>query len=117
MTNDEDRTTVGHCKADSTDTYIGRGPGGASMYQTPVGERGWLGNPFSLDDGYSREESIEKFRQAFYERLAEDQEFRDAVEGLHGDTLGCWCQREDEDGPACHGGVIASYVNARGESA
>ena len=115
MTNEEDRTTVGHCKADSTDTYIGRGPNNANLLNTPVGNRGWLGNPYKLEDGYSRGDSIEKFRADFYKRL-DDPEFREAVHGLAGETLGGWCQREDDETPACHGEVIAEYLNERGDA-
>lgn len=108
----DDETRVGHCKIDSTDTYIGRGPGGRDMTDTPVGERGWLGNPFSLEDGYTRDESIDTFRDVFYDKLSRDPEFREAVGDLEGNTLGCWCQHLDEDSPTCHGEVIAEYVNS-----
>lgn len=122
---DTSRTRVGHTKADATDVYVGRGPGGRDMTETPVGERGWLGNPFTLDD-YERGESVALFRDAFKTRLDEDDEFRAAVQDLHGKTLGCWCQRLDDDLPACHGQVIAEFAdrlerevvadNERGES-
>lgn len=112
--NSNDNTRVGHCKQDSTDTYIGRGPGGRHMSNTPVGERGWLGNPYALDDGYSRDESIDLFRDAFYDKLSTDDEFYAAVRNLDADILGCWCQRLDEDSPACHGEVIADYLNGNG---
>lgn len=105
-----EQTKVGHTKADSTDVYIGRGPGGRDMTETPVEERGWLGNPFTLEK-HSRAESIAKFREPFIERLDEDDEFRKAVQNLHGKTLGCWCQHVDEDEPACHGEVIAAWAD------
>ncbi len=112
---DELRTRVGHCKADETDIYVGRGQNGRDMLSVgKPGKRGWLGNPFTLDDGHSREESIDRFRDAFYDKLGRDDEFRAAVEDLDGDVLGCWCQRLDEDSPACHAEVIADYVNGEG---
>jgi len=104
-------TRVGHCKRDSTDTYIGRGPNGRDMTSTPVGERGWLGNPFALNDGYSREESIELFEEQFLLRLITDTEFRDAVAELSGDTLGCWCRSVHEDEPGCHGDVVSTWAD------
>lgn len=104
-------TTVGHCKRDTTETYIGRGPGGRDMTGTAIGERGWLGNPFALNDGYSRAESIELFEEEFVTRLITDDEFREAVAELHGDTLGCWCRSVHEDEPACHGDVVAKWVD------
>jgi len=106
-----EQTRVGHCKADPTDEYIGRGPGGRDMTETAVGERGWLGNPFALDDGYSRAESIDRFREAFEAKLAVRRDFRDAVRDLSGQRLGCWCQRLDDDEPACHGEVIAEWAD------
>ena len=115
MTGNE--TTVGHTKADSTDTYIGRGPSGRHMLNTTIGKRGWLGNPYvTVEHGgdYTREESIDLFRDDFYDRLGSDAEFRAAVDELAGDTLGGWCQRVDDDAPACHGEVIADYLNGDG---
>lgn len=101
-----DETQVGHCKADSTDVYIGRGPGGRDLTETPIGDRGWLGNPYSLDT-HTREESLTLFREEFLRRLRVDPAFRTEIAGLAGQTLGCWCQRLDEDEPACHGEIIA----------
>jgi len=109
----DQQTRVGHCKSDPTDVYVGRGPGGRDMTETPVGERGWLGNPFTVDD-YDRTESIARFRTTFEERLIEDDEFRAAVRELSGDVLGCWCQRLDEDEPACHAEVIAEHADRLG---
>jgi len=106
-----DETRVGHCKADAIDVYIGRGPDGRDMSETEVGERGWLGNPFALDDGYSRAESIDHFRESFESELAVRPDFRDSVRDLSGKRLGCWCQRLNEDGPACHGEVIAEWAD------
>jgi len=80
------------------------------MTETPVGERGWLGNPFTTDE-YERGESVALFRDAFKTRLREDPEFREAVFALHGKTLGCWCQRLDDDCPTCHGEVIAEFAD------
>jgi hypothetical protein len=109
-TQTEAETRVGHCKHDDCDEYAGRGPGGRDFIETEVGERGWLGNPFTLED-HSREESIRKFHVAFEIALARDAELREAVAELSGMTLGCWCQRLDEDGPPCHGEVIAEHAD------
>lgn len=107
-------TRVGHCKADETDVYVGRGPDGSHMNNTPrAGERGWLGNPYTLEE-YSRSESIALFRRDFEERLERSPEIRRAVEELQGKTLGCWCQRLDEDSPSCHGEVIAEWADKLG---
>lgn len=105
-----DRTRVGHCKQDETDVYAGRGPDGRNLIDTRVGERGWLGNPHTLED-HTREKSIERFRIDFEEKLARDPTFAAAVADLSGKTLGCWCQRLDEDEPACHAEVIAEHAD------
>lgn len=104
------QTRVGHTKADPTDVYAGRGPNGRDMVGTAVGDRGWLGNPYTVDD-WGRTGCIENFRIDFERRLEIDPDFREAVRDIAGKTLGCWCQRLDEDGPACHAEVIAEWAD------
>lgn len=115
----DDETRVGHTIHDHVDTDIGRAPAPDDwsdekkhMNNTPVEEPGWIGNPYQMDDGYSREEAVELFRRDFYERIENDERFRRAVEALRGDLLGCWCRREHEDEPACHGDVIVAYLES-----
>lgn len=113
---DQHRTTVGHCKIDDCDVYVGRGFDGEAMGTVAVGQRGWLGNPYVVDEdseaGYTREESVALFTTEFLQKLEDDIEFRNAVGDLEGATLGCWCQREHEDdGDLCHGEVIARAVD------
>lgn len=110
--NEGRRTRVGKCRDDEIDVYVGRGPGGRDMLETPIGERGWLGNPHTAED-YGREGAIKRFRKAFEHRLENDPEFRERVRDLGGRglVLGCWCQRLDEDGPACHAEVIAEHAD------
>jgi len=110
----EGETKVGHCKQDDCDVYVGRGRGGKHMLEAEMGERGWLGNPYTLEN-HSRDESIAKFREAFEIAVENDAEFRREVARLSGKTLGCWCQREADDGPACHGEVIAEYADRLAE--
>jgi hypothetical protein len=113
-----EKTRVGHCKADKTDVYVGRGNAQRDMLDMNPGARGWLGNPFTTEE-YTREESIRRFRKVFEWRLEADSEFRDAVRDLAGKTLGCWCQHLEEDEPACHAEVIAEHADrlAKEESA
>jgi hypothetical protein len=110
MDTTEEQTRVGHCKSDSTDVYIGRGQNGATMLNTEIGKRGWLGNPFPVDE-HGHVQCVERFRDEFESRLKTDDEFREAVARLHGKTLGCWCQRLNDDGPLCHGEVIAEHAD------
>jgi len=105
-----DETRVGHCKVDATDVYIGRGPDGRDMTDTEIGERGWLGNPYSVDE-YGRITCINRFRETFEQRLETDTSFRRAVADLHGQTLGCWCRAVGDDGPPCHGDVICEWAD------
>ena len=92
--------------------YIGRGDGGDTYMATNVMPRvlGWLGNPYKTKEAggrYSREESIKKFREAFYERLETDARFRRRVHKLQGKQLVCYCKPKP-----CHGDVIAEYLNS-----
>lgn len=83
---------------------IGRPDRNIHMNNTEVGEPGWLGNPYPKDE-YGREICIEMFREDFEERIEEDDEFREAVEDLQGEVLGCYCKPA-----ACHGDVILEYI-------
>ena len=106
-------TRVGHCKKDedAIDVYVGRGRDGSHILSgLEIGERGWLGNPFTLEE-HSRAESVAKFRVGFEHAVEINEELRSAVGELAGKTLGCWCQRLEEDGPACHAEVIAEVAD------
>lgn len=77
------------------DVYIGRG--------TP-----W-GNPFPIGlggTGDSREVVIEKYRKYFNEEILTDPEKRKFLLSLRGYRLGCHCKPL-----ACHGDIIAEYLN------
>ena len=107
LTGDVQTRLVNQRNTDEYDVDIGRANGGKNyMLNTDVGDDGWLGNPYTTSDGYSREEAVEKYREAFHDRL-EDDEFRDAVEELRGKTLACWCTPK-----ACHGDVILEYLRS-----
>lgn len=70
-----------------------------------------FGNPFRLnEDGgeYTREESVNKYREWFKNQIQDDPSFREAVEDLRGKTLGCWCRPK-----TCHGDVIIEYLQGR----
>jgi len=109
-------TRVGHCQHDETDVYIGRGYDGEDFLDyvdgdLDAGEHGWLGNPYSADE-FGREQAVGMFLEQFDLALQRDPELRrELVERCRGKRLGCWCQRLDDDGPTCHGEVIAAYVD------
>lgn len=101
-TNNESRTRpsrVVHVKKENYDLYIGR-------YNSYLGERGsFLANPFKIGPGTSREESIQRYRNWFYDQIENTPNFRDRVLALKGKTLGCWCKPL-----ACHGDVIVEFL-------
>ena len=66
-----------------------------------------FGNPFKIGKDCSRDESIEKYRTYFYERIRADINFKMRVESLKGKKVfACWCAPE-----RCHGEVIEEYLN------
>jgi hypothetical protein len=73
---------------------------------TPIDRRTVFGNPFIIGRDGTREEVIELYKDYFYERLSNDPDFKEAVDDLNGDVLGCWCKPLP-----CHGDVIAEYLN------
>lgn len=109
-------TQVGKVREDDVDVYAGRGSDQEYLLDVEPGDRGWLGNPFRLEDGYSRGETVRQYRNVFEWRLDADREFREAVRDLQGKTLGCWCQRVDEDEPACHAEVVAEWADRLNQS-
>lgn len=102
---------VGHCKKDNTNQYIGRGRNQCSMADTEPGSRGWLGNPYTVEE-YGRERCLELFEKHFARKLLIDKSFCRAILTMLGNRLGCWCRRFDEDSPACHGDIIVEYARA-----
>ncbi|MBZ7216422.1 MULTISPECIES: DUF4326 domain-containing protein [Klebsiella] len=75
------------------DTYIGRGT--------------LWGNPYAIGHDGDRDEVIRKFKYDF-ERgfLKGGSDFKDKLKTLRGHTLGCHCKPY-----ACHGDVLAHYLN------
>ena len=113
---EQQKTVVGHWKKDECSVYIGRSYSGNGMECVPIGERGWLGNPFEVGKDGDREAVVKKFASTFLDRIQSDPKFRQRVAELEGETLGCWCQRAHEsDGELCHGEVIKRTVEKLNE--
>ncbi len=94
----ETTKVVNKDRGDNYDIYIGRG--------TP-----W-GNPFAIgDQGMNRDEVILKFKEHFYEVLLKDEAKKREILTLKGKVLGCHCKPY-----ACHGDVIAEYLNSLDDS-
>lgn len=85
------------------DVYIGR-----AAPQRRLAESPWA-NHHTIGPGCTREQSIARFKADFAARLAADPYFRRDTLALAGKRLGCWCKPK-----ACHGDVIAAWVNAGG---
>ena len=72
-----------------------------------------FGNKFVLEEdggSYTREESVERYREWFKKKIKKDSEFRKAVHNLSGEKLGCWCKPK-----SCHGDVILEYLRGQME--
>ncbi|WPG21920.1 DUF4326 domain-containing protein [Kosakonia cowanii] len=80
-------------KGEHFDTYIGRGT--------------LWGNPYAIGQDGDREEVIRKFAYDFSRGFLRGGEgFNEKLKGLRGHTLGCHCKPY-----ACHGDVLAEYLN------
>ncbi len=80
-------------KGDHFDTYIGRGT--------------LWGNPYAIGQDGDREEVIRKFAYDFNRGfLRGGEDFNEKLKALRGHTLGCHCKPY-----ACHGDVLAEYLN------
>ncbi len=77
------------------DIYIGRG--------SP------LGNPFPIEHGTDKDRAhvIERYREYFHEKILTDPSMAKYLESLRGLKLGCHCKPA-----ACHGDIIAEYLNS-----
>ena len=78
---------VVHCKREAFDVYIGR--------PSP------FGNPWRVMGEVTRGDAIAKFESYARDAIERSPKFREAVKGLHGKVLGCWCAPK-----ACHGDVL-----------
>lgn len=76
---------------------------------------GYFGNPFMASSrcGHSnyepmgKAEAIRHYREWFYIKMGWDLEFKRRIEELRGMVLVCHCKPA-----ACHGDIIAEYLNA-----
>jgi len=92
--NNEDKklTRVVNIRKEKCDVYCGR----PSIY----------GNPFVIGKDGTREQVIEKYREYFKHRIHDDVIFCQAIGGLKGKKIGCFCKPLP-----CHLDVIAEFLN------
>ena len=91
------QTVVVNIYKEQFDVYIGR---------AGRGQDGYFGNPFRIEQSVSREDAVERFQRYFADRIEKDSEFNRQVLALKGKRLGCFCKPK-----ACHGDVIADWLN------
>ena len=96
------RTRVVNIRKEAYDAYIGRAGHGMD---------GYFGNPFRLEPGMARGDTLDRYRKYFYHRLGTDEEFRKRIEELQGKTLGCFCKPNP-----CHGDIIKEYLDRMAEN-
>lgn len=77
-------------------------------YDVFIGRPSVYGNPFRIGPDGTREEVMEKYEKYFNYRMTHDLLFRAAIHKLSGKVLGCYCKPL-----ACHGDIIAEYLNKR----
>jgi len=98
---------IGHCRYDIGPTiktvYIGRGCFGfrESKYH----------NPFKIGVHGDRAEVLAKYELYARVLLDDDPAWLDDLNGA--DVLLCWCRKEGETGPACHGDVLVKLLAER----
>lgn len=79
--------------------YIGRGNYKLGLKQSI------FHNPFKIGVDGTREEVVKKFEDYFLERVFREEKFVQAVLGLEGKTLVCWCAPK-----RCHGEVMKAFI-------
>jgi hypothetical protein len=88
------QTVVVNINTEQFDIYIGRAGRGEGGYYNPFHETG------------SAEDAVQRFQRYFIDRIEKDSEFKRRILALKGKRLGCFCKPK-----ACHGDVIADWLN------
>jgi hypothetical protein len=70
-----------------------------------IGRPSIFGNPYRIGYDGTRVEVIQKYELYVVDRIKHDPWFRDAVKGLHGKLLSCWCRSLP-----CHGDVLVKIA-------
>lgn len=81
-----------------------------SQYDVYVGRGTLWGNPFHVgtqEGQFDRKDAIEKYKQHFEKNMLGNESIYRGLLGLRGKRIACHCKPL-----ACHGDVIASYLNA-----
>jgi len=72
-----------------------------------------FGNPFKIETGRTRDESIAQYKKYLYEKLERDNGYKKMLLTLKDKTLGCYCRPKDgfQGQLLCHGQIIAGYLD------
>ena len=92
------------------DVYIGRSEGFKHLMNTPPGERGWLGNPFRVDE-FGRQKAVDLYEKMLKEKLENYEEFRQKFKELEGKKLG----GKYEEDELYHGDIIFKILEEQEE--
>ena len=84
---------VTNIKKDFFDVYIGR----PTVFD----------NPFFIGINGNRDAVCDQYKRYFWDKINEDQSFREQVMMLKGKTLGCFCHPK-----RCHGETIVAWFEA-----
>jgi len=94
---------------DPNNIYIARK--GIVFIETPTGKERYpkndsiWANPFKIDKGNERENTIVKYRTYIFERLEKEPQLKEELKKLNGHNLGCWCHPDP-----CHGDVLLEAI-------
>lgn len=81
------------------------------ILNTPLGERGDLGNPYPAGDSIQElYECIRAFELTLRDELQNRDNLADYLNQIAGAKLMCWCQTFDTHEDACHGEIVAAYA-------
>lgn len=89
------------------DVYIGRPGNHVPTKSVKLGRPGYFGNPYEIYGSRKRIDAIRLFVGYATARVQNDAEYREAIRGLKGKVLGCFCKPLP-----CHGDILAQMADS-----
>jgi len=105
---------LNHRPAPKYDIYVGRqGRGQSGYFGNPhqIGECRSCVAKFKVKTEHTPDECLALYEAYFFERVANDGEFRTGLMKLRGKVLACFCVKRDGTG-RCHALVIARFLDS-----
>ena len=90
---------------DPNNVYIGRGGVVFIDKKRFPSQPSNFANPYKLDEQYTREEVIDKYKTYITQKLKDDENLQKELLNMKGKNLGCWCHPEP-----CHGDVLLDLI-------